>query len=66
MVSKQYNERLFVFRIRDLLLFWGKLLAEAEHTDKPVLMVFAVKNMLILEVVVLSQDLRFIATYLFF
>ena len=43
-----------------------KLLAEAEHTDKPVLMVFAVKNMLILEVVVLSQDVRFIANYLFF
>ena len=29
-------------------------------------MVFAVKNMLILEVVVLSQDVKFIANYFFF
>lgn len=36
MASKQYNERLFVFRIRDLLLFEGKLLAEAEHRQTSV------------------------------
>ena len=36
------------------------------YTDKPVSMEFAVKNMLILEVVVLSQDVKFIANYFFF